>query len=79
MAGDQFRLAPLRDSHQDTVSEPRRTVRWTAHLLLGLPLLAAAAFAVWVILASAGPILHTLGVIAVLVLLGAAWTAIKKD
>lgn len=59
-------------------TEPRRAARWTAHLLLGLPLLAAAAFAVWVILASAGAIVHTLGVIAVLILLGAAWTAMRR-
>lgn len=61
-----------------TAREPRRSVRLTVHLLFGLPLLAAAVFAVWVILASAGAILHTLGVIAVLVLLGGAWTAMRR-
>lgn len=78
MAGDSDRLAPVRVRREDAVTEPRRSARWTAHLLLGLPLLAAAAFAVWVILASVGLLLHTLGVIAVLILLGAAWTAMRR-
>ena len=51
--------------------------RWTVHLLFAIPILAVLALAVWMIALSAGPLLHTAGVILVVLLFGAAWGTMR--
>ena len=82
MDGDVDGLAPVRLRGADeavTPREPRRSVQWTVRTLFAIPLVALAAFAVWAVVLSAGALAHTLGVIAVLILLGGAWAKMRGD
>lgn len=60
-----------------TGSAPRRSVRWTAHLLFAVPILAAAAAAAWVLWLSAGTILWIVGLVLVALTAAAAWEKIR--
>lgn len=46
--------------------------RWVVHAIFAIPLLAALALAVWLIAVSAGPLLHTAGVMLILIIAGVA-------
>lgn len=79
MDGDVDGLAPVRLRGADeAVTRPRRSVHWTVRTLFAIPLVAVAVFVVWAIVLSAGALAHTLGVIAVLLLLGGAGAAMRR-
>ena len=81
MDGDVDGLAPVRLRGADeavTPREPRRSVHWTVRTLFAIPLAAFAVFVVWAIVLSAGALAHTLGVVAVLLLLGGAGAAMRR-
>lgn len=61
-----------------TQLEPHRAARWTVRALFVVPMLGFAVFVVWAVVLSAGALAHTLGVIAVVLLLGCAGTAMRR-